>query len=127
MNRDEIEHVSYSMLEIQVSPSAKYLLIATDKDRLFVIKVMENEVLKNFYGHTSGAYSQPRIAWHSSEKYIISNSEDRGELFVWCVASEKIAKTLKYHTALIRDLCYMDVENTLFSVSYDKTLRVLGT
>lgn len=40
MNQDGIEHVSYTIMDLRVSPkSGKYLLAATDKDRHFIFPV----------------------------------------------------------------------------------------
>lgn len=39
MNQDGIEHVSYTIMDLRVSPSGKYLLAATDSSRLFVFEV----------------------------------------------------------------------------------------
>lgn len=39
MNQDDIEHVSYTIMDLRVSPSGKYLLAATDSSRHFIIAV----------------------------------------------------------------------------------------
>jgi hypothetical protein len=39
MNQDDIEHVSYTIMDLRVSPNGKYLLAATDKDRHFIFAV----------------------------------------------------------------------------------------
>ncbi|DAZ96210.1 TPA: hypothetical protein N0F65_012572 [Lagenidium giganteum] len=122
MNQDGIEHVSYAILDLRVSPSGKYLLAATDKSRHFVFGIKSNIVYRNFYGHEAGPYSQPRVVWDSSEKYIISNTERGGVLYVWCMASERVIDTIEAHEAMIRDIA-MSSDNTLLSVSYDKSCK----
>lgn len=39
MNKDGIEHVSYTIMDLRLSPSTKYLLAATDTNRLFIFAV----------------------------------------------------------------------------------------
>jgi WD40 repeat protein len=39
MNQDGIEHVSFTIMDLQVSPSGKYLLAATDTSRHFIFGV----------------------------------------------------------------------------------------
>ncbi|GLE05659.1 hypothetical protein PINS_up014699 [Pythium insidiosum] len=129
MNQDGIEHVSYTIMDLRVSPSGKYLLAATDKDRHFVFPIKGNAVLRSLYGHKAGPYSQPRVCWHPSEKYVVSNTEDSGRLYVWCLASERVVDTIDAHDKLVRDLtCEATDPETgdpmLLTVSYDKRIKV---
>lgn len=39
MNPDGIEHVSYTIMDLSLSPSGKYLLAATDSNRNFIFSV----------------------------------------------------------------------------------------
>ena len=93
------------------------------------MKVRQNAALRNFYGHKAGPYSQPRAIWHPSEKYVISNNEDSGAIFVWSIASERVVKTFDAHDGLVRDLvCPSPPSSTrpplLITVSYDKRMKV---
>ncbi|KAG2525009.1 hypothetical protein BBO99_00003070 [Phytophthora kernoviae] len=97
MNPDGIEHVSYTIMDLALSPSGKYLLAATDSNRNFIFSIKRNVVLRSFYGHKAGPYSQPRATWHPSEKYVVSNNEENGTIFVCSI---------------------------LVTVSYDKRLKV---
>ncbi|RHY18526.1 hypothetical protein DYB36_003877 [Aphanomyces astaci] len=130
MNVDGIEHVSYTIMDVQTSPSGDYLLVATDANRHFVVKVQSNVVLRNFYGHKAGPYSQPRVAWHASEQFVVSNTEGEGGLVMWSVASEKVVQRVKAHDKLLRDLWYTQLDNgvdMLVTASYDKTLKLWHT
>ncbi|ETV98217.1 hypothetical protein H310_08940 [Aphanomyces invadans] len=126
MNTDDIEHVSYTIMDLQSSPSGAYLLVATDANRHFVVKVRSNVVLRNFYGHKAGPYSQPRVAWHASEQFVVSNTEGEGGLVMWSVASEKVVQRVKAHEKLLRDLWYAQVDgvDVLVTGSYDKALKL---
>ncbi|OQS04813.1 hypothetical protein THRCLA_02976 [Thraustotheca clavata] len=122
MNADGIEHVSYTIMDLRVSPSGKYLLAATDSNRHFIFQVKTNVVLRSFYGHTAGAYSQPRALWHTSEKYILSNNEGDGTIYIWSVASERLVHQFKAHDKLIRDMDL--VHGVVLTASYDKAVKV---
>ncbi|ETI31873.1 hypothetical protein F441_21100 [Phytophthora nicotianae CJ01A1] len=129
MNPDGIEHVSYTIMDLSLSPSGKYLLAATDSNRNFIFAIKRNVALRSFYGHKAGPYSQPRAVWHPSEKYVISNNEENGTIFVWSIASEQVVETFDAHDALVRDLvCPITVSSsgspTLVTVSYDKRMKV---
>ena len=89
----------------------------------------QNAVLRSFYGHKAGPYSQPRAVWHPSEKYVISNNEDSGAIFVWSVASERVVKTFDAHDGLVRDLVCPSPASSmespmLVTVSYDKRMKL---
>ncbi|KAG3197426.1 hypothetical protein PC128_g6855 [Phytophthora cactorum] len=126
MNPDGIEHVSYTIMDLSLSPSGKYLLAATDSNRNFIFSVKQNVALRNFYGHKAGPYSQPRAVWHPSEKYVISNNEENGTIFVWSIASEQVVETFDAHDALVRDLVCptSSVSPMLVTVSYDKRMKI---
>ncbi|KAL3666216.1 hypothetical protein V7S43_009002 [Phytophthora oleae] len=129
MNPDGIEHVSYTIMDLSLSPSGKYLLAATDSNRNFIFSIKQNMALRSFYGHKAGPYSQPRAVWHPSEKYVISNNEESGAIFIWSIASERVVETFDAHDGLVRDLvCPTTVSSSgspmLVTVSYDKRLKV---
>ncbi|RLN25860.1 hypothetical protein BBJ28_00000849 [Nothophytophthora sp. Chile5] len=112
--------------ELKPSLSAKELIVLAIRDDCYTKR---NVALRNFYGHKAGAYSQPRVAWHPSEKYVISNTEDSGVVFLWSIASERTVELLDAHEALVRDLaCTFTTPNpgpsALVTVSYDKRLKV---
>eukprot|EP00644_Phytophthora_capsici_P013984 jgi/Phyca11/539192/estExt2_Genewise1Plus.C_PHYCAscaffold_30049 len=129
MNPDGIEHVSYTIMDLSLSPSGKYLLAATDSNRNFIFSIKQNLALRSFYGHKAGPYSQPRAVWHPSEKYVISNNEESGAVFIWSIASERVVESFDAHDGLVRDLvCPVTTSSSgapmLVTVSYDKRLKV---
>lgn len=83
---------------------------------------------RSLFGHKAGPYSQPRAVWHPSEKYVISNTEESGVLFVWCIASERVIEQIPAHEKLIRGISVAataDISGdvTVLTVSYDKRLK----
>ncbi|KAF1789766.1 WD40 repeat, conserved site [Phytophthora cactorum] len=107
MNPDGIEHVSYTIMDLSLSPSGKYLLAPR-------IPIATSSSL------------QPRAVWHPSEKYVISNNEENGTIFVWSIASEQVVETFDAHDALVRDLVCptSSVSPMLVTVSYDKRMKI---
>jgi hypothetical protein len=121
MNEKNDDHVSFNVLRLEVSPSGRFVLVATDSHRIFIMG-NGGDILRNFYGHTSNEMSTPRISWHTSEKYIMSNSQKDCSCHVWNIASERTEIKLNSHDRAIRDISVAD--NYLFTVSYDKLLNV---
>lgn len=120
LNEKQDDHVSFNVLRLEVSPSGRHVLVATDTHRIFILG--QDAILRNFYGHTSDEMSTPRIGWDPSEKYIVSNSQKDCTCHVWNIASERTELQLQGHGRAVRDLCV--VGNQLFTVSYDQKLMV---
>ncbi|RHY30409.1 hypothetical protein DYB32_006343 [Aphanomyces invadans] len=121
MNTDDIEHVSYTIMDLQSSPSGAYLLVATDANRHFVVKVWSSRAQQETFDS-----DMPRVAWHASEQFVVSNTEGEGGLVMWSVASEKVVQRVKAHEKLLRDLWYAQVDgvDVLVTGSYDKALKL---
>lgn len=115
----------FSVLRLEASPCGHFLLCLTDIHKHFVIG--GNRVLRNFYGHTADGMSTPRAAWHPNGRFVLGNSQKDCYTYVWCVASERIRVNLEGHARSIRDLAHHPTSNLLFTVSYDKTIRIWST
>ena len=59
MNSDGIEHVSYTIMDLSLSPSGKYLLAATDSNRNFIFAVgrVYNGLFRTF-AYIGGVYGE---------------------------------------------------------------------
>ena len=125
MNERGDTHVSFNVLRLEASPCGRFLLVVTDAHRHFVVG--GGAVLRNFYGHTADGMSTPRAVWHPSRQFVLGNSQKDCDAHVWCVASERTRTCLQGHRRAVRDLAHHPEANLLFSVSYDKTLRVWKT
>lgn len=122
MNENLDNHVSFSALDLAVSPDGKYILVSTDHDRLIMLKMGTSQHMRRFYGASNDSYSQPRCCFSPSGKYVYSTSQDN-KIYVWDVATQKIVTRLQGHSALVRDIDLQPQENILGSASFDK--RVL--
>ena len=57
------DHVSFGVMHLVVLPNSKYLCIATDSSRNFMIQVETSNIVRNLYGHQNNSFSQPRVTW----------------------------------------------------------------
>jgi len=125
MNATGDDHVSFTAMYIECSPSGNHLLVQTDKDRIIVMRTHTNIQSKNLYGTVNNELSQPRATWHPSGKYIYGTSQNN-IIFTWDVLTEEVKYRLYGHTGYPRDLSYHPTKEVLFTCSYDKTLRIWG-
>jgi len=122
MNANLDDHVSFTALDLRCSPSGAHLLVQTDKDRLIIMRTGTSLHVRNLYGASNDAFSQPRAVWHPSGKYIFGTSQDR-RLYVWNVVSGEVLYTMAGHAQFVRDLCFHPTEELLLTCSYDRSIR----
>eukprot|EP00056_Hartaetosiga_gracilis_P020193 m.18069 g.18069 ORF g.18069 m.18069 type:complete len:484 (-) comp8241_c0_seq1:48-1499(-) len=125
MNELGDDFVSFSPRDIRVSPSGKYLLVATDKDRVLLISRAAKCLVKVFYGATNDEYSNPRCCWDKDGVFVFSTSQTN-EVVVWEAKTQRVVAKLQGHTASIRDMQYSAKHNVLITASFDKTIRIWG-
>ena len=77
LNMNELgdEHVSFSAMDISISPNGKYILVCTDKDKLLLLNFEDGKILRKFYGAENDMYAQPRHCWDASGKYLYATSQ----------------------------------------------------
>lgn len=111
-------HVSFTIMDLQLSPNQQYLAAATDANRNMVLD-LNGAIVRNLYGHMADGYSTPKIVW-GNDSYVMSNTQDEGALCVWDVASSQLVERLKLpHTQPIRAIC-SNGRNLVVSTSFDK-------
>lgn len=116
------QHVSFTPLYLSVSPNRQYLLIATDNQMHFVLRLHSNQRLRVLSGHTAGAYSKPVAVWDHTGDYVYSNSEEDATLYVYSLCTEKICGKLRGHTGIVRGLCAHPHKALVATASYDKSV-----
>jgi len=117
------QHTSFTALALSPSPNGSLLLVATDKDTILCLSTGSNQRVRLFAGHSSGAYARPALAWCPSGKYVYCNSENDNEVYVYCVASERIVGKLAGHRGVIRDIAVSAVRRVA-TASHDKAVIV---
>ncbi|KAL6058672.1 LisH domain-containing protein [Balamuthia mandrillaris] len=121
MNAQLDDHVSFSAMDLAISPDAKYILVATDKDRIIMFRLGSSQQLRNFYGNKNDGFSHPRVQWHPSGKYIYCTSQK--SLLVYDVATQMVIDRFTEHDAMLRDIKHHPSKNMLASCSYDKSIK----
>lgn len=116
-------HISFTPMDLSVSPNGRYLLVSTDKDRLILYSLATGNVIRTFYGASNDGYSNPKHCWHPTGLYIYSTSQNY-TIVVWEVATMKVVAELKGHTNTVRDLYFSAENSTLISAGFDKTVHV---
>eukprot|EP00727_Mastigamoeba_balamuthi_P008285 m51a1_g4079 hypothetical protein (400) ;mRNA; r:17732-19264 len=122
MNATGDDHVSFTALDVSFSPSGKYLLVSTDKDRLIMYSVEGGKQVRNFYGVSNDEYSNPHHVWHPSGKYIFSTSQDN-RVHVLEVATQKRVSALAGHKKVVRSIDLDVSTGMLVTGSYDSTIK----
>eukprot|EP00055_Hartaetosiga_balthica_P000349 m.136296 g.136296 ORF g.136296 m.136296 type:complete len:447 (-) comp10588_c0_seq1:852-2192(-) len=125
MNELGDDFVSFSARDLSVSHNGKYLLVATDKDRVLLISRAARCLVKVFYGASNDEYSNPRCCWDSTGNYVFATSQTN-EVIVWEARTQRMVTKLEGHTAAIRDMHFSNKNNVLVTASFDKTIKVWG-
>lgn len=116
------DHVSFTVLDLSLSPNGKWLLASTDKSRLLLYTVGTTMQLRYYYGAVNDDLCQTRACWHPSGAYIYVTSQDH-KVYCWHVASQKLVSRLVGHAAAVRDIAMSGDGKTLVSCAFDKTVR----
>ena len=116
-------HCSFTPLHLAVSPNKKYLLIATDKNFHFIVKIGESQRLRFLAGgHSSGDFGKPRISWDNTGKYVYCNNEEGTSISIYSVCTERSVRSLSVHTGSVRDVICHPTKPIMASASYDKSV-----
>jgi len=116
------DHVSFTVLDLVLSPNGKYLLASTDKSRLILYLVGTSLQLRNFYGAVNDDLCQTRACFHPSGLFVYVTSQDN-KVYGWRVRDQKVVARLLGHASVVRDLDISKDGKTLISASFDKTIR----
>ena len=116
-------HCSFTPLHLAVSPNKKYLLIATDKNFHFIVKIGKSQRLRFLAGgHSSGDFGKPRISWDNTGKYVYCNNEEGTSISIYSVCTERSVRSLSVHTGSVRDVICHPTKPIMASASYDKSV-----
>lgn len=111
-------HVSFTIMDLQLSPNQQYLAAATDANRNMVLD-LDGAIVRNLYGHAADGYSTPKIVW-ANDSYVMGNTQDQAAVCVWDVASSQLVERLTLpHTQPIRAICSSGL-NFVVTTSFDK-------
>eukprot|EP01105_Mastigella_eilhardi_P008644 TRINITY_DN208_c1_g1_i1.p1 TRINITY_DN208_c1_g1~~TRINITY_DN208_c1_g1_i1.p1 ORF type:complete len:408 (-),score=122.25 TRINITY_DN208_c1_g1_i1:1265-2488(-) len=125
MNATGDDHVSFTVLDMSVSPSGNFLLLSTDRSRLIILHAATGQQVRNFYGAPNDDYSQPRHAWDTDGLYIYSTAQDF-TIRAWEVATQQPVARLEGHTKRVRAVDHHPHCKLLASVGFDNCLKLWG-
>ena len=112
------DHVSFTVMDLQLSPNQQYIAAATDANRNMVLD-LDGVIVRNMYGHAADGFSTPKIVW-GNDSYVMSNTQDQAALCIWDVASSQLVERLTLpHTQPIRAICSSG-HNFVVTTSFDK-------
>ena len=125
VNGGDDEHVSFAVLALTRDPAHGRLLCAsTDRDRLAVYDLgAGGRLVRTLYGAPNDEMSQPRHCWLAGSEHVASTALD-GCVYVWELRSQRVVARLRGHTRVVRDVAFDPANNTIFSASFDGTIRL---
>jgi COMPASS component SWD3 len=125
MNENGDDWVSFTAMELSVSPSGNHILCYTDSTsgRIIVFKSHSSEQVVNLYGTQIDSFSQPRACWHSNGHFVFATSDDH-KIYVFDVVTGRVMSKLTGHEGVVRDLSFNSGKNILVSCGFDKTVRM---
>lgn len=121
------DHVSFTVLDMQVSPCRNFLALATDANRHIILDLASKQQLRNLYGHQADGYSSPVVAWSANGQYLYCNDQQACCVWVYDIASSKIINKNanndcrnQPHKRPIKAIYSSARSNTLVTTSYDR-------
>lgn len=76
LNPNLDDWVSFTAMDLSLSPNKKWLLVATDKSKLLVYKLGCSDQVRHFYGANNDGYANPRCLWHPTGLYVYCTGQD---------------------------------------------------
>mmetsp|Transcript_71706 Transcript_71706/g.123219 ORF Transcript_71706/g.123219 Transcript_71706/m.123219 type:complete len:162 (+) Transcript_71706:566-1051(+) len=130
------KHVSFTVLGLEPSPDGKFLLAATDSNKHVVYPAGGHQHVRFLVGHAADSFSKPRTSWMPAAvgeakraSFVVCNSQAEGlrQVYVYCLASQRVVARLNAHTGQVRDVSFHASEPLMCSASYDHTVKIWGT
>lgn len=123
MNERDDEHVSFYAQQLHVSPCGRYLLVATEGPRMFVLRIGSWQRVRSMYGLPVETFHKACVSWHGSSRWLFAAAAG-GRVFVFHVGSCKEVRQLSGHKINVRDMHYDASRKLLATCSFDKTVKV---
>lgn len=123
-------HSSFDVIDMAVATDARYLAVATNKDRHVVYRARENAHVRVLTGHGSDDYANTRLAWlgAANESLVSSSSAADNALLQWDFGSGKVvAKHAHAHGQPVRNLHALPAEGVVATASFDKAAKLWRT
>ncbi|KAJ9075132.1 hypothetical protein DSO57_1039103 [Entomophthora muscae] len=128
MNANGDNIVSFTVMDLAVSPSGTHVLATTDhrSGRVILFKMSSNVICRDYYGVPQDEFSTPKLCWHPSGRVFFVTGDDF-KIHVFDTATCAKLGELSGHTGVIRTLWYDVPSASLLSGSFDRTIRHWGS
>jgi WD40 repeat protein len=114
---------TYAVLKVRFSPDDLILATASMDDTAAFLDSSSLAVKRRFVGHSETVYD---VDFSPDEKRIATTSDD-GTVKVWDPTTGRDLMTFRPGTTSVKAVAWLDQGNTLASMDYQGTLRVLFT
>jgi len=121
LNPNLDDWVSFTAMDLALSPDSKFILVATDKSKLLLYKLGFSTQFRQFFGCDNDDYANPRCCWHPNMLYVYCTGQDNN-VHVWEVASQKHVGVLAGHEKAIRAM--VSGNGGIVTGSYDQSVRL---
>jgi COMPASS component SWD3 len=103
LNPNLDDWVSFTAMDLSLSPNKKWVLVATDKNKLLIYKLGGSDQVRQFYGVDNDGFSNPRCLWHPTGYYVYCTGQDNA---VHVVRScFRLVAPVPFHLAYSAVLC----------------------
>lgn len=128
MNANGDDIVSFTVMDLAVSPSGKHVLATTDhrSGRVILFKISSNTISRDYYGVPQDEFSTPKLCWHPSGRVFFVTGDDF-KIHVFDTATCAKLGELSGHTGVIRTLWYDVPSDSLLSGSFDRSIIRWGS
>lgn len=123
MNVTGDDHVSFSAMNVALSPDGGLLAVATDQHRLIVMAAGTVVQVRNYWGLQNDGYSTPRVGWSRGGKYVYVSQQD-ASVSVYDVSEGKNVGVLRGHETNVRDVDVHPFHDWAATGSFDRTIKV---
>jgi len=136
VNETGDDHVSFTILDLRLSPNGLGILCATDRHRVILLArpvalpdvasppTVVGVHVRNFYTMiVNDGYSTPRLAWSPCGRFAYVTSQDRA-LIVLEIPSGRSVHRITGHEINVRDVATHPTTGQVLSCGFDKTCRM---
>lgn len=128
MNANGDDVVSFTVMDLAISPSGKHVLAATDhrSGRVLLLKLFSGEIIRNYYGVPQDEFSTPKLCWHPTGRGFFVTGDDF-KIHTFEASTCRELGKLEGHTGVVRALHFDAAANVLLSGSFDRSVRRWGS
>jgi COMPASS component SWD3 len=123
MNQNGDHWISFTPLDLAVSPCGKYVAVYTDSKagRIIVYRAKSSFIVANFWDFFVDEFTKPSIVWHPNQPILVCS--DKNDICILSLNETSKVQRLKGHSDAVRGLSF-DQKGNLYSCSFDGQIRI---